>query len=383
MRRTASKIAAACLVAGLVVWVVVKEWTADRAVRDGRGEGRAPKSPLVTYVHRPIRIMGTQTMLKVVVPRGETQRANAAARQAEAALRNVEAKMSTWLDGTEVWQLNAAPADKVVKLSAATLDLLKLSRKLAAQTDGAFDVTCRPIIQLWKQAGGRKRLPTPAELTAARGRSGWDKIELLEAGARKNTDGAGVDLGGVAKGCGIDRAVEAMIAAGAAGGIVDVGGDVRCFGRRAGGGDWTVGVRDPFRTGRMFAYVAVAHGAVCTSGNYFRFVEIGGKRHSHIIDPRTGRSARAAPSVTVFAGEAVLADAWATALSVLGPEGLERLPQAGGLEAMIVTGEPDDYAVHMTAGFRKRLAGRPAWTPVVVRRPTSRAATAPAGAKEN
>jgi len=369
----------ASVVAGLVAAIAVNELIVDRAVRRGPGAGRGRGGGLQTYVYHPIGIMGTQTMLKAVVPRGDPERANAALRRAERALRDVEAKMSSWIESTEVSRLNAAPPGRPVPLSGETLALLTLSRDLAGRTGGAFDVTCRPLVQLWKQAGRRKRLPSAAEIDAARSRCGWDKLRLLAGAARKTVAGAGVDLGGVAKGCAIDRAVEALRRGGAAGGIVDVGGDVRCFGRRPAGGKWTVGVRDPFRTDKMFVYLAAGEGAVCTSGNYFRFTEIDGRRYSHIIDPRTGRSAQAAPSVTVFARSATLADAWATALSVLGPPGLRRLPRAAGLEAMIVAGKPGAFSVHMTRGFHGLLVGRPEWEPVIVSRPpTSRPATAPA-----
>ena len=369
MKRISGKSVGVCVVAGLLAALGVHAWLVDRGIRRGRGEGPRPSSTgLETYVSRPIGVMGTQTMLKAVVPRGQADRARTAVRQAERALRDAEAKMSSWIDSTEVSRLNAAPPGEAVELSAETLDLLKRSRDLAHRTDGAFDVTCRPLIELWKQAGRRKQLPTDAEIDAARSRCGWGTLVLGN---------------GAAKGCAIDRAVEAMARAGAAGGIVDVGGDVRCFGRKAGGGKWIIGVRHPFQTDKMFVHLAAGDGAVCTSGNYFRFIEIGGERHSHIVDPRTGRSARAAPSVTVFARSATLADAWATALSVLGPRGLERLPRADGLEAMVVDGGPDDYSVHMTEGFDALLDGAPKWKPVIVRRPASprggsRPATAPA-----
>ena len=137
----------------------------------------------------------------------------------------------------------------------------------------------------------------------------------------------------------------------------------------------------------MFARLAIADRAVCTSGNYFRFTEIDGKRYSHILDPRTGAVADAASSVTVVAPEAVLADAWATALSVLGPAGIRRLPPGGHIEAMIIVGGPDDHTVHMTPGFRplvipeKEDAGGRKWRPVIVRPAATRpAATRPATA---
>ena len=314
-----------------------------------------PSGDLETYVHRPVGIMGTQTMLKVAVRPGEGERAKKALRDAEAALRDVEAHTSTWIDDTEISQLNSAAAGRVVKLSPRTLELLRQSRQYGRLTGGAFDVTCRPILQLWKRAGRDKKLPTEPQRAAALAHCGWEKFELLPGGARKKVGGAGVDRGGIAKGYGIDRAVTALTAAGVAGGIVDVGGDVRCFGKRPGGGKWQIAVRNPFTPKEMFTFLAVDAGAVCTSGNYFRFTEIDGRRYSHIIDPRTGQGAAAAASVTVIAPTATTADAWATALSVLGPKGLGRLGGDGPIHAMLIVGRSGDHTVHLTARFVRFL----------------------------
>jgi len=164
-----------------------------------------------------------------------------------------------------------------------------------------------------------------------------------------------IDLGGIAKGYGIDQAVQALKDDGVSGGLVNVGGDIRCFGRPPKGDLWEIKIKDPFKKEGIFAKLGIKSGAVCTSGNYFRFVEIGDKRFSHIIDPRTGIPAEAAASVTVMAPTAITADAWATALSVLGPSGLEIIPENKSIEAMIITGTPDNPEVHMTEGFEKLL----------------------------
>jgi thiamine biosynthesis lipoprotein len=238
-----------------------------------------------------------------------------------------------------------------------TLAVLELARRFHGQTDGAFDVTCLPLFNLWGRAGRLKRLPTDAELAGTRDLCGWDKLELLPGGARKRLAGSGAGLGGIAKGWGIDRAVEAMRQAGCLGGLVDVGGDVRCFGPSPRGRPWRVGVRNPFDpAGPYFGTLAIAGGAVCTSGNYERYAEIDGKRYSHIIDPRTGRPVDFAPSVTVVAPTTAVADGWATALSVLGPKGFALIDPNSGVEAMIVVGGPTDYRVHQTGGFAKLLA---------------------------
>jgi len=315
-------------------------------------------SPSASGTARPLGVMGTETELIAVCVPARPGVIGEALRQAEAALRDVEVRMSAHLSAGELGRLNDAPPGEVVPLSAETMRVLRLAHAFAAQTDGAFDVTCRPLIETWKQAGRAKRLPTDEEIAAALARTGWRNFELLDGGVRKLVDGAGVDLGGIAKGFGIDRAVEAMRQAGATGGLVNVGGDVACFGRRQDGRAWRIAVQSPFDASAI-ALLELTDGAVCTSGNYQRFVEIDGKRYSHIMDPRTGRPAEMTPSVTVTAPTAVTADAWATALSVLGRAGLDRIPAGSGLEAMLVLGSPGDYRLHATAGLRRLLVEQP------------------------
>ena len=299
------------------------------------------------------RVMGTKASLTAVAPEAQEDVALVALAAAEAELRTVEVLMSAHLEGSQISRFNEAPAGRAVHLSQPVLEVLEASRQIAAESDGAFDVTCRPLLQLWKLRAGQGRLPDEEEIDEARGNVGWKWVKLHADGAEKLKDGVSVDLGGIAKGCGIDRALEAMQKAGCRGALVDVGGDIRCFGQRAGGGKWTVGIRDPFRpdSDRMFATLGLEGGAVCTSGNYFRYVEISGRRYSHIVDPRTGRPADAAPSVTVVAPTATVADAWATALSVLGPQGINLLPKSAGIEAMIVLGTGEDFSIFMTDGF--------------------------------
>lgn len=329
------------------------------AWQQGGQQRRTQAERLQAYPASPIGIMGTETNLIAVALGREQAQASRALEEAEAALRDVEAHMSSWLTGTELSLLNSAGPDETVELSASTLEVLRVSRRLAEQTQGAFDVTCRPVIELWKRAGKDNRMPTDAQIAAARDASGWRHFELLAQAARKKIAQAGIDLGGIAKGYGIDRAAEAMQKAGARGGLIDVGGDVFAFGRRADGGKWRVGIRDPFRNQEIFATLELEQAGVATSGNYFRYATIGGKQFSHIVDPRTGRPVDFAPSVTVIAPNATVADAWATALSVLGRDGLKLIGGPSGIEALIFEGGPKDYRLYASEGFASYLGAGP------------------------
>jgi thiamine biosynthesis lipoprotein len=135
--------------------------------------------------------------------------------------------------------------------------------------------------------------------------------------------------------------------------MVEIGGDVRVFGSKPDGSPWRVGVQNPFHPdeGPWLRRLALRDAAICTSGNYRRFSMVQGRRISHILDPRTGQPVSATASVTVVAPTATQADAWATALSVLGPEGLSLIPDHDKIEAMIVTGTAQEHTVHTTDGF--------------------------------
>jgi FAD:protein FMN transferase len=321
--------------------------------------GQKPDDTPKPFKRTSDRIMGTDTELTAVAAGHQKTKALAALQKAEQALRDVEVKMSSWLEASELSQFNVAQAGQAAKLSETTLGLLRLSKQIAEQTDGAFDVTCRPILLTWAAAREAKQLPGDKDIALAISKCGWDKIRLQADSAIKTVDGACVDLGGIAKGFGIDQAAESLEKSGMLGAMVNVGGDVRCFGQRPNGGKWRIGVRSPFDGDPTFGIIEISSGSVCTSGNYERFFTIGDKRYSHIVDPRTGRPVDTAPSVTVVAPTATIADAWATALSVLGEAGLELINENSGIEAMLVIGGPKDYRLVMTPGFDKLLDKQP------------------------
>ncbi len=322
------RLAALGALAGLVVLLGLALWKTG-------GRDR-----LEVVTGHPVGIMGTSCQLVAIAPAGQREVARRAVTAAEATLRRLEALMSTWIDASEVSRLNRAPAGEVVPLSPDVLTVLRAARAAWEETDGAFDATCRPLIELWRRAGREGVLPDPAEIARARSASRWEDFELLEHGAVKRRDSARIDLGGIAKGYAIDRALDAMREEGAVGGLVDVGGDLHVFGRTPGDAGFEVVVRHPRGEGAWRTIRLAGDRAICTSGDYARWVEIGGRRYGHVIDPRTGRPAEQAASVSVLAGDAMTADIWATTLTVLGDDGLALLPE--GLEALVLHPGPSD-----------------------------------------
>ena len=321
------------------------------------------RSP-VTLRSAPRAVMGTRCELTIVVARHRAGRGEEALAAAAGALRDVEATMSHRLAGSALSRFNAAGPGEEVALPEELLLLLRRSDEIAHESDGAFDVTCRPVIELWREGEKTDREPAPQRIAEVLQRVGMRHLKLDGRGATKLIAGLEVDLGGIAKGYAVDQATRVLQSCpGASGGIVNAGGDLRCFGTNRDGQPWRVGVQHPFREG-LCGTLLLADAAAATSGDYRRHFEIAGRRYSHIVDPRTGRPVQQTPSVTVVclpaAGREVSAtdaDAWATALSVLGPAGLERLEKKAGFEAMIVTGTPADPKIHTTKGFRRLLEG--------------------------
>ncbi|MFP4354353.1 MAG: FAD:protein FMN transferase [Phycisphaerae bacterium] len=313
-----------------------------------------------------LEIMATNYRFTVVVE-GDTGKAENALDDAKAVATAVGVEMSTHLQSSPLSLFNRAEAMEKIELPPQTMEVLQASREFYEQTSGAFDVTILPIIQLYRQAAADRRSPTQQQIDAAREASRWEDILVLADGtAIKQRSSAGFDLGGVAKGYAIDKAMEVLRDAGVAGAMVDIGGDLRVWGAAPGGQAWRIALQDPFQPNNpdaMLCRLAITDAAVCTSGNYQRAYQIGQIRYSHIIDPRDPRRKEAdqfPASVTVIAPTAMVADAWATALSVLGrEEGMALLEKVEGVEALLVYGDPDDTQSYTTPGFNQYLLKNP------------------------
>jgi thiamine biosynthesis lipoprotein len=312
---------------------------------------RRPPSP--AQASRSREVMGTLATLTAVAH--DEAAATAAVEAGYARLEDVNRLMSDYIADSEIGRLNRLPAGTPVPVAAETWACIRRALEVWRASGGAFDVTCRPLVSLWKQAGAQGRLPTAEQIAAVRALVGCDRIVMDETSRTVALPAAGmqIDLGGIAKGQALDLAAAAMRNRGARGALVDVGGDVVAVGTRPDGQPWRVGVKDPFRQGIVLV-LRLSDRAVATSGVQQRFHEIGGRRYSHIIDPRTGWPATQAPSVTVIAADGITADAWATAFSVLSvSEGRELIStgRVADVEVLWITGDAGNPVMEKTPGF--------------------------------
>ncbi len=258
----------------------------------------------------------------------------------------IELLMSDYRDDSELSKVNRLAAQGPVAVSEMTFEILQKAVHFSKLSDGAFDVTVGPLVDLWHKAGEADVPPTEEALAEARRKVGYEKLILDEKNrtVRFAVEGMRVDLGGIGKGYAADKAVEAIKERGALGGMVAVAGDIRCFGRPPRGQEqWRIGVQDPnvarddLGPSKPLLILALKSEGVSTSGDYRRFVRVRGRKQSHIMDPGTGKGANRLVSDTIIAPDATTSDALSTAVNVLGLEkGLALVERIAGTEAILI-----------------------------------------------
>jgi thiamine biosynthesis lipoprotein len=297
------------------------------------------------------------TMFRIVLWAPDVEAARAAFRAAFAEIRRLDDTLSDYREESELNRFCRAPAGRAVALSPELFEALALSQRLAEKTDGAFDVTLGPLIRLWRRARKEARLPDEQQRAQALAACGWRKLEL-DRQARTGTllaPGMRLDLGGVAKGLAADRALGVLRERGLASALVAAGGDVRAGDAPPEQAGWNVGVRglDASESG-LSRVVVLANRAISTSGDAEQFVEIGGVRYSHIVDPQTGLGLRDRLTATVIAPTGARADALATAVSVLGAKrGIEMITSEPESEALVIRAAEGGYEQRETEAFPK------------------------------
>jgi FAD:protein FMN transferase len=273
----------------------------------------------------PFSAMGSRCEVRLYA--ADEPRALACTRAALADVRRLDAKFSSYRSDSFVAQINlAAAAGGAIDVDPETATLLDYAATCFAQSDGLFDITSGVLRKVWE--GERATLPDPEALHALLARVGWDKVVWRRPTLAFGRRGMELDFGGVVKEYAADRAAVICAEAGFRHGLVDLGGDIRIIGPHPDGTPWSVGIRHPRRPDGIMASIDLARGAVASSGDYERFVEIDGRRYGHIISPRTGMPVQALSEVSVIADECVVAGSATTIamlMEELGPAWLAEL----------------------------------------------------------
>ncbi len=246
-------------------------------------------------------------------------------RAVEAGLAEVNVQMSNWDASSEISRFNAAATTETISVSPELSRVMTAAQEVHAASAGQFDVTVGPLIDLWGfgAAGAGSRMPGEAEIAVALESAGQEKTLRIGDGVlQKIRPEAEVYLSAIGKGYGVDRIARVLEAHGLRDYMVEIGGDLYTSGRNPDGMPWRIGIETPDARGRGLQDVAAVSGAgMATSGDYRNYFEDDGVRYSHIIDPTTGRPiTHRTVSATVVTENAMFADAWATAMLLLGRE---------------------------------------------------------------
>jgi thiamine biosynthesis lipoprotein len=299
--------------------------------------------------------MGTQ--FAVTVYADDKAKAVAAVRAAFKRVRAIEAALSDYRKDSGVMKLCAANDTEPGRAFPVGDDLaavLKTALAVSKQSDGAFDVTVGPLSTLWREARKAKQLPDPQALAAAREKVGYEKV-AFDPGTktiRLAVAGMRLDFGGIGKGYAADEALAVLKAHGFPRALVAASGDIAAGDPPPGRDHWRVEVA-PIAKGRPTRVVKLANAAVSTSGDLFQFVEVGGKRYSHVLDPKTGLGLTGRRSVTVIAKTGILSDSLSKAASVLPPEkALAVIDSHDKAAAYIVVKETDAATEAVTTSKR-------------------------------
>jgi FAD:protein FMN transferase len=263
-------------------------------------------------------------------------------------MHRIDRLMSTWKENTEISRVNREAAKRPVKISQELFGLLQESVRYSELTGGAFDITYASVGYLYDFKKGVH--PDSKAISAALPGVNWRRMKLDEKQLSVffERPGMRIDLGGIAKGHSVDRGIEILQKQGITRAMVNAGGDTRIIGDRF-GKPWVVGVRDPDHEGKVFLRLPLTDTSFSTSGDYERYFDEDGKRFHHIIDPKTGDSARKCRSVTVISGTATRTDALTKSVFIMGPEeGIRFINTLPDVDAVAVG---PDGKVHYSRGL--------------------------------
>ncbi len=300
------------------------------------------------------RTMGTTWSVQVVAARGQDLRA--AERVIASELERVDAQMSTWRADSDISRYNEAAAGSRQPLPTAFAQVLRAAIEVADASGGAFDPTIGPLVRLWGFGldGRTSETPDAGAIATVRARVGWQRLNLDAQQRLLQPGGVELDLSSIAKGHAVDRIAEGLEAAGYRAFLVEIGGELRGRGAKPDGSAWRIAIESPMQGGgEPLAVLELDDGAVATSGDYRNHYVLDGLRHSHLIDPRSGAPvAHAGLSVTVVHDSCMWADAWATALHVLGPEQGMALAEEHGLAVLMLADDGDRPELRVSQAFR-------------------------------
>ena len=302
------------------------------------------------YTHQQ---MGTQIGLVFYDNNEDMTRADSIAQLVFNRIDALNNTLSNYLPQSEINKLSSS-SNINVAVSDDLFRLLQISGDFSVDTNGAFDITLGPLIELWKKARKNREVPSTTEIRTAQQRTGYGNLEFPMVNVvRLTQEGMQLDVGGIGKGFAADEAISLLKRNGINAALVDMGGDVTVSEAPPNKEFWTLGFSYFDKNGReVFQKVKLKNQAVATSGDLFQYAVIDGKRYSHIINPKNGMALSNNIQVSVIATNGAMADAYASALSVLGiREGKKIVQETTDLEVFMVEDVPGSYQQWNNSGF--------------------------------
>jgi FAD:protein FMN transferase len=294
------------------------------------------------------RTMGTTYHIQVVT--GFLQGISGLKEKIKSRLVEINAAMSTYQKDSEISRFNEInQTDRKFKISDDFYQVMKTAQTIYRLSDGAWDGTVNPLVDLWGfgRGGAKNKIPLKADISALLSNVGFEKIEVLEPGfLLKKHAAVTLDLSSIAKGYGVDQVADTLRKEGFQNYLVEIGGEVFASGYRQDGNPWRIGINRPQADAafdEVYKVVNLRNKAFATSGDYRNFFMVEGIRYAHIIDPRSGYPvSNGVVSVTIIADTCTFADGLATAIMVMGPEkGLELINRLDAVEGLIVIEQAD------------------------------------------
>ncbi len=234
-------------------------------------------------------------------------------------VRRIEKKYSRYLPDSVISIINNSSGMGSIEVDPETASLLDYADACYRQSEGLFDITSGALRRAWKFS--EKHLPKAEQIEAILPTVGWDKLTWSKPKLNLETSGMELDFGGIGKEYAVDRSASILINLGLENFLVNLAGDIRTSGISAQGNAWSVGVTDSRDGLSVLGVIAIQSGAIATSGDYERVIEINGKRYSHILNPNTGWPTSGLQSVTIVADSCLVAGSITTTAMLLGSEG--------------------------------------------------------------
>lgn len=305
--------------------------------------------------------MGTSYNIKIVEPTSAALDEEQIHNEINLLLQDINQQMSTYIEDSDLSRFNQAEANEWISVSANLVNIFNVAVTISEKSSGAFDITVGPLVNLWGfgPEHNKSELPSETEIQKRKALVGYKNLQIQTnpPALKKSINGLYCDLSAIAKGWGVDQVADLLESKNFHNYLVEIGGEIRAKGSNLKGNPWRIGVSSPDPRTPLQKIIDVRDVGIATSGDYRNYFEKDGVRYSHTIDPRVGRPiSHNLASITVIHESCMMADAYATAIDVLGLEEGMKLAERENLPAFFIVKTENGFAEHMTESFEQYIS---------------------------